>query len=429
LITARDLAIAATPSSGAFPQSWPAQAVPFKERLLLTVLYVTVLASSMAVIEPSPHDVLMGLLAVACLIAGVRFERRFALPLVLLLIWNTCGTIALSNSVGDGNAVQSAATAWYLLIAALLFACLFSQNTLKRMAVTRAAYVLTATIVAFAGIAGYLHLFPGAAELFTQFGRALGTFKDPNVFGPFLIWPALIVIERMMTRRIGFIDLGIVGILLFGLLLSFSRGAWFHFAVSCTVMVTVAVMVAPSAAARMRIVSLSVIGIATLAALLVVLLSIDSIGGFFFERAQLVQSYDVGQTGRFGLQELALAAILDFPGGLGPEEFSRIHGLQPHNVYLQVFMVSGWAGAFSYIMLVLSTLWVGLRSIFVRTPWQAYIIVTFATFVGEVAEGFVIDTDHWRHFYLLIGMTWGMAVATRAHSLNASAIAQPVRPA
>lgn len=399
------------------------QATPFRERLLLTVLYLAVLASSVAFIEPSPHDLLMALLALVCLIAGVRFERSFALPLVLLLMWNVAGTIALSNSLGQPNAIQSAAIAWYLAIAGMIFACLFADNTVKRMDILRSAYVATAVVAALIGIAGYFHLTPG--ELFTLSGRAMGAFKDPNVFGPFLIWPALIVIERKLTRRIGLIDLGIVAILLLGLLLSFSRGAWFHFVVSCAVLLFISILVAPSAAKRMRIVTLSVLGVVALAVLLVFLLSFSSIGSFFFERAQLVQSYDVGQTGRFGLQQLALAAILEFPGGLGPEEFSRIHGLQPHNVYLQVFMVSGWIGALSYILLVLSTLWVGLRSVFVRTPWQTYMIVAYATFVGEVAEGFIIDTDHWRHFYLLLGMIWGMAAATRKYGRETSAIGAP----
>ena len=391
--------------------------------MLLSVLYVTVLASSVAFIEPSPHDVLMGLLALVCLIAGIHFERRFALPLVLLLMWNVAGTIALSNSVGETNAIQSAATAWYLAIAAIIFMCLFSENTAARMGALSAAYVPTAVMVSLAGIAGYFHLAPG--EMFTLSGRALGWFKDPNVFGPFLIWPALFVVERMMTRRISVLDIGITGVLFLGLLLSFSRGAWFHFVVSCAVMLAFAVLVAPSTAKRMRIITLSALGLAALVVLLAILLAIPSIGGFFFERAQLIQSYDVGQTGRFGLQQLALAAILDFPGGLGPEEFSRIHGLQPHNVYLQVFMVSGWVGALSYIMLVLSTVWVGLRSVFTRTPWQHYMIVAYATFVGEVAEGFIIDTDHWRHFYLLLGMIWGMAAATRKYVRDGSAIGQP----
>jgi hypothetical protein len=53
-----------------------------------------------------------------------------------------------------------------------------------------------------------------------------------------------------------------------------------------------------------------------------------------------------------------------------------------------------------------------LRAAFTRTPWQLYVIATLATFVGEVAEGFIIDTDHWRHFFLLLGVVWGLAAAT-----------------
>ena len=64
------------------------------------------------------------------------------------------------------------------------------------------------------------------------------------------------------------------------------------------------------------------------------------------------------------------------------------------------------------LLLLLSTLWIGLRTLLLRTPWQPYLITAYATFVGEVVEGFVIDTDHWRHFYLLLGMIWGLAAAT-----------------
>jgi hypothetical protein len=28
-------------------------------------------------------------------------------------------------------------------------------------------------------------------------------------------------------------------------------------------------------------------------------------------------------------------------------------------------------------------------------------------------ESFIIDTDHWRHYFLIIGLTWGIAVANR----------------
>ena len=64
----------------------------------------------------------------------------------------------------------------------------------------RAAYVLTATVIALARHRRLFQPFPAPHDLFATYDRALGGFKDPNVFGPFLIWPALVVIERMLTR-------------------------------------------------------------------------------------------------------------------------------------------------------------------------------------------------------------------------------------
>ncbi len=387
-------------------------AAPLTERILLVVLFVAVLTSSVAFIEPSPHDLLMGVLAFACVIAGVRFQRLLAVPLLLLVAWNFAGMMALIPVIGEEKTIQYAATSVYLAVAAMVFACLFANNTMSRLATMRIAYTLSAVMVGLAGISGYFNLFPGADQLFAPFGRALGSFKDPNVFGPFLIWPMMFVVYRMLTSRIGFGDLIVAAILLFALLLSFSRGAWFHFAVSSIVLVALAFLTAPTPQVRLRIVALSALSLLALAVLLAILLSFDAIGEMFRERAQLIQSYDVGEGGRFRLQELALSSVLNFPNGMGPFEFARVHGLQQHNVYLQAFLVYGWAGAMAYFLLLLSTLWVGLRAALVRTPWQPYIIAAFAAFLGEVAEGFVIDSDHWRHFFLLLGMIWGLTAAT-----------------
>src|SRR5262249_8248357 len=141
--------------------------------------------------------------------------------------------------------------------------------------------------------------------------------------------------------------------------------------------------------------------------------------------ANVVNPYDVGEGGRFTLQELALGALLEFPNGLGPFEFARIHGLQQHNVYLQGFMVYGWLGGVTYLLLLVITLLVGLRSAFAATPWQTYSILAFAVFVGEVGEGVIIDTDHWRHFFLILGMVWGLAAATRDYRRDMYAQAVP----
>jgi len=39
-----------------------------------------------------------------------------------------------------------------------------------------------------------------------------------------------------------------------------------------------------------------------------------------------------------------------------------------------------------------------------------------AAFLGMVLEGLVIETDHWRHFYLIMAMIWGLAIAQRFHT-------------
>jgi hypothetical protein len=404
------------PRGFALPPRFAAAEAPaaaaWRERALLVVLYVTVLASSIAFVEPSPHDGLMGLLALVCLIAGVRVQRSLALLLILLLLFNAGGLLSLFNVPGKEQTLQYAATSLYLALATMVFACLLADNTMPRMRTLRAAYVLSAVLAALAGICGYFRHFPGAEDLFLLYGRAQGTFKDPNVYAPFLIWPTLVVLERMFTRRITLLALGTTGILLLGLLLSFSRGAWFHFIVSAAIMIALTMLTVASVGVRLRIVGLCILGLAALAAFIALALSVDTVGHMFRERFHLFNSYDVGQGGRFRLQELALGAVMKFPNGMGPFEFSRVHGLQQHNVYLQAFLVYGWIGGMSYLLLLVTTLVAGLRTVFTATPWRPYLIAAIATFVGEIVEGFVIDTDHWRHFFLLLGMIWGLSAAT-----------------
>ena len=407
----------------------PVAKAGFRERLLLATLFITVLASSVAFIEPSPHDGLMGVLAVVALVAGVRFHRIFIVPFTLLLIWNFFGLMTLLNVPGREKTIQYSATSVYLAVAAILFAMIFADKTMPRMEAMAKAYVWSAAAAAVCGAVGYFHLFPGS-EIFTRYGRALGMFKDPNVYGPFLILPALFLLERMVSRRIDLASVLFTGVILFGLLLGFSRGAWFNFAVGLMVVIALDFVTAPTPKARIRILGMSLAGIVAIAVFLVILLSFSSIGKMFTERAQLIQSYDVGTGGRFRLQELAVTSVLNFPNGMGPFEFARVHGLQQHNVYLQAFLVYGWVGGLSYIMLLVTTLWVGFRYAIVRTPWQGYAIAAAGTFLGVVLEGFIIDTDHWRSFFLVMGVVWGLAAATitRMRLTRYSALRQPVWP-
>ncbi|HUI14610.1 MAG TPA: O-antigen ligase family protein [Xanthobacteraceae bacterium] len=404
--------MAARSPTVALPSGYTGGSAAFAERLLNFVLFITVLLSSIAFIEPSPHDVMMFVLLVTCVAARVPFDRQLTPLLILIIIWLVGCAMSVIQVINDEKAVQYFGTSVYLGIAAILFACLFSDGDATRLQVLRRAYLLSAVLATFGAYIGFFHLLPGA-DIFMDGDRPRATFKDPNVYAPFLIFPILMLMIRQLTRGIRLFDLGILLFLLGGLLLSFSRGAWVHFAVSASVCFMILVVVTPEPRTRSRMVLLGVVALILVAALLTAFLSIDSVRDLFVERAKVIQPYDVGPGGRFTEQRLALSVILDHPNGMGPFGFGNTYGMQQHNVYMQGFLVYGWLGGAIYLTLVAATLMIGLRAVLMRSPWQPYLIAAYAVFVGELVEGMIVDTDHWRHFFLMIGLIWGLMVANQ----------------
>ncbi len=384
-------------------------------RFINVILFVTVLLSSFALIEPSPHDCAMLVLALVCLLGGVTLERKI-LPMVLLLVvWNVGGLFALFDLATQKDAVQYAATSLYMALAAIVFACVVTQDSENRMRVLFIAYTISAIVSSCIGIATYFKVIPGA-DYFLLYDRVRATFKDPNVFGPFLILPMLLLVQSIIAKGPRFLSTGALLVLALALFLSFSRGAWFHFGLSATIMIVLMILTAKTHRERVRVIGLSGITLATGGILIGGLLSVGSLRAMLLQRAQLVQSYDVGEGGRFRLQELAFETLFNAPLGLGPFEFARIFGLQQHNSYLQAFMVYGWVGGVTYACMVAATLIVGLRSALIRAPWQPYLIAAYGAFVGEAAESFIIDTDHWRHYFLVLGLVWGLSAASMNHA-------------
>jgi hypothetical protein len=383
-------------------------------RLLNLVLFITALTSSIAFIEPSPHDALMIVLLVACVAARTNFDRKLLPLLFLIAVWLIGGFFSLMQ-VGDNTKdIQYAGTSVYLGIAAIMFACLFSDGNMQRLSILRRGYIFAALIATAAGYIGFFHLMPHS-DIFLDNDRVSATFKDPNVYGPFLVFPIVWLMIRILTRGVWPVDVALLMVLMGGLLLSFSRGAWAHLAISATVGVLTVFLVTPDPRMRTRIVVIGLL--TTLFAALVIgaLLSIGSVHDMLVERAKAIQPYDVGPGGRFWLQEQALGTILQNPNGLGPFEFDRIFGLQQHNVYMQGFLVYGWLGGAAYLTLVVVTLMLGLITMPIAAPWQYYLITAYAVFVGEAAEGMIVDTDHWRHFFLMLGLIWGLSMASINH--------------
>jgi hypothetical protein len=143
-----------------------------------------------------------------------------------------------------------------------------------------------------------------------------------------------------------------------------------------------------------------------------VLLSFDQISEMFKQRASFDQSYDEGRFGRFGRHILGADMALELPFGIGPLQFHNFFPEDTHNSYLNAFMSGGWIAGVCYPALVFVTVILGFRHVFAAVPWQRTYLAIFAAFLGTVGESFIIDTDHWRHFWMMLGAMWGMFAAT-----------------
>jgi hypothetical protein len=349
----------------------------------------------------------------------------------ILLTMTAAGELSAALARETGIAVSHMSVSLYLVAASFLFAAFIAKEPERHTRLILNAYLLTAILAALCGIAGFLGLFPGAYDLFTRYGRAAGTFKDPNVFGPFLVAPLLTALHLWLARplRRGLLPLGATAILGAGILFSFSRGAWAAAAIGFAIYGYVYMITAQTNRQRVKLASLVLVSLAALGLVFAAALQSAAFSGLLEQRATLTQSYDVGPDGRFGGQQKAMHLILDNPLGIGSANFTRFyHHEEVHNVYLSMFLNSGWVGGLLYLMTCLATLVLGFRHALKTCRTSPLFLIVFAALAGNICEGMLIDSDHWRHFYLLLAMVWGMMAADQKHARPAR-ILNDVRPA
>ena len=79
---------------------------------------------------------------------------------------------------------------------------------------------------------------------------------------------------------------------------------------------------------------------------------------------------------------------------------------------MNVLLGHGWLGGGAYIVVVALTLAIGIAAALRRGPAQGLLLQALSAYAGTVGEGFIVDTDHWRHFFVLMSMVWGIYLAT-----------------
>jgi len=406
----------------------PAAAAPGTLALQRALVWLVGASGAIVFIEPSPYELATLTAAVLFFATGLRLRLVF-LPLLLLLallnIGYSIGAIPLYDQPDVFSWIM---TSWYMAFTVILLAMVLAEDTAGRLDMLRRGLVVGAVIASLAAIAGYFNLVPGGHDLLTLYERARGTFKDPNVLGAFLILPALFALQSVVTERFGPALRSAIafGIMSLAILLAFSRAAWGGLILTAAFMLALMVLTSRSRPERSRIVVITAIAVLAGVLLIGVLLSFESVTEMFRQRASFDQSYDEGRFGRFGRHILGADMALDLPFGIGPLQFHHYFPEDTHNSYLNAFMSGGWLSGICYPALIFATVILGFRHLFVRVPWQRSYLAVFAAFIGTVGESFVIDTDHWRHFWMMLGAMWGMmAAAQRYKPINQTPASAP----
>jgi len=385
------------------------------ERLRGGLLWLSGVSGGFVFVEPSPYELTTLTTIILFAVTGLTLRPALMALVLLLTLYDLGFSFAVIPVVGEAAPRTWVVVSWYLSASALFFAAMLGARTAERLDLLLRGTMIGAMVAAAAAIGGYFHLLP-LSDLFVRYGRAQGTFNDPNVLGAFLVLPVLLALQRVMTGRLrAVLGAGLLLALFAGaLLLTFSRGAWGQCAFAAVVLMVLQLLTSPSPTERARIVLMAILALAALAAVVAALLTIEQVSELFRERASLEQSYDVGRFGRFGRHVLGFLMALDHPGGLGPLQFRSVFPEDPHNAYLNAFMSGGWLSGFSYLTLTLVTLVMGLRTAFIAAPWRPAYLAVYAAYVAAAAESAIIDSDHWRHYFLLLGVVWGLMIATRA---------------
>ena len=370
-------------------------------------------------VEPAPYDVLLIGLAALLFATGLRVPSGMGSVLLfaaLFVLSSVVSIIVARESITHSFGITTfyACLSAYMFMSGVFVATLVVQSEGDLLDTIWSAWIVAAAISSLLGALAFFNMIPGS-DTFMMFGRAKGAFKDPNVFGPFLIPPTLVLLSRLRLPGAGrrLLNLSVFILLVIGIFLSYSRGAWANFLLSLVVFASLHIATLRS----LKQYSLAALGAILILGVAVVALmfaqSNPEVREMFETRAALLQAYDVEAGGRFSTQREALEIIVTTPLGVGPNRTKMYFVINPHNVYIKTFLENGWLGGLSFLVLLATVLFQGFRAATREGPFRDIAIVTFASLAGIVGESFIIDTLHWRFLFLLIGMMIGLTILTR----------------
>jgi O-antigen ligase len=396
------------------------RAVPAVKRtafsVFLTAVSIAIALGVVVMFEPAPSDIAIALVFVGGFFTGnLRWAKGLTLPYSLL------GLFLLANLVSLCYAVDVAKGAFYLAVTLfMILTWVFVVGVLTKYGERGLNAVMTAFTIG--GVASslsatltYLGFLP-FGDFLLFYDRVKGLFKDPNVFGPYLVIVAIYSLHRVLqSSKLGKKFIWLISCLIasVGVLLCYSRAAWFNFGV--TLVLFFALTAFSGRGALRRNLTYFVLAALLIGGAVAYAMTIPQVSEVISYRTEL-QSYDAD---RFANFRAALQLGLNNPLGVGPVQSFLMLDYATHNSYLRVFSENGILGFLSFAGFLLVTL---LRSTLLSqratsAAQRSLFALVAAAICGTMFNSFTIDTLHWRHFWLLLALGW-MPVTQSVQIIN-----------
>ena len=400
-------------------------------------------------LEPPPTDILMGLSISATILYFLIARKLPALDLPSKLIV----AFLVLNLLQLYFYQTPQAYFWVAVTTFLIFGFLTLKFLAYRFSIR---YLFNTYIVSTAISVGFM-IYPfislysyGIVSDWIHLGRSRGLFKDPNVAGPFLI-PALIYFIDDFLQKPKLWKLIFSCLLTVGIFFSLSRGA--------LIATGVAVLVFLILRRREILANWNKLAL-VLFFQAITLLIIFSYGPFkelASQRFRLVQGYDT--TSRSVSWDSGITGFVENPSGSGPGSFEsgvvksqrsivqrtiensalteqkkselikeldtrgivsvgQSVGLyitpSAHDTYLRVLRENGVIGITLFLGFILSILWACREMVLKGQSLSSINIALLASWIGVLANSFVIDTLHWRLLWYLPALLLASLALKRA---------------
>jgi hypothetical protein len=377
--------------------------------------------SFFVLVEPAPVDgLLLALFAFGLLFGIVRLRQMPVLPIALLTGLAVANLVSMSGADDRVRAMSYTFVTFYMMTSWALFVGALNSYGASALKAIFSGYSLAVLFAVIPAVASYFHLI-GFQSILLLYGRPKGLFKDPNVFGPFLILIGVMATTGCLPVANRFAQLVIAVVATVGIVLSYSRACWINYAVSLVLFALLdQVLPLHHAEGRStslpRLVGFALVGILALAAIS----QITSVKTMLAMRIGQGGMHDYDQI-RFQTQQMAVRAAIDHPLGIGPGQSEGVFTYATHSSYIRVLGENGLFGLFCFVGFVFSTLVQAIARVSTAQSrqWRGIYLAAAACICGHLINSGVVDTVHWRHFWFLLALPWApnsVVAAQRAHS-------------